>query len=365
VKAGIITHYDVHNHGAHLQLYALARQLGQLGYDAHALQYKKNYDFLASGAEAKYSISLRSIPIYIKYLMQHGIKRTLYNIKKKKMLEAFRRNQRLVGEYYSKANDLDVAVIGSDEIFSIETGLNPWFIGMGVPCRHVISYAASFGPTTLDFIKEHHAEEFVSAGLKRIDQISVRDQNSAAVVEHYKGARPPIVCDPVILYDFSKERVKHQNCAPAKTKYCIVYSYDNHMNDPETVKAIKQYAKLHRMKIYSVGYHHKWCDRNIHASPLELFDWFEKAQLVFTDTFHGTVLSLVTGSQFFAKIGTNQNKMMYLLTQFGVQSQLVSSFNEVNGEAERRIDYDVVNERIREVKRASLDYLKRALGIVE
>ena len=39
-KTGIITHYDVHNHGAHLQLYALSKVLGTLGYEAKALNQK-------------------------------------------------------------------------------------------------------------------------------------------------------------------------------------------------------------------------------------------------------------------------------------------------------------------------------------
>ena len=72
MKAGIITHHDVHNHGAHLQLFALSSQLKELGYDAKALRYKKNYDFMGHSLDKKYSISLRSIPTYIKYLFQNG-----------------------------------------------------------------------------------------------------------------------------------------------------------------------------------------------------------------------------------------------------------------------------------------------------
>ena len=68
MKAGIITHYDVHNHGAHLQLYALSSQLKELGFEAKALRYKKNYDFMGHTLDKKYSISLRSIPTYVKYL---------------------------------------------------------------------------------------------------------------------------------------------------------------------------------------------------------------------------------------------------------------------------------------------------------
>ena len=127
MKAGIITHYDVHNHGAQLQLYALSAQLKKYGYDARALTYNKNYDFMELGVENKYNISIRSIPYYLKYLCNKGFSRTFYNFRKKCKLDEFRKKNRLVGEYYSKAKDLDVVVIGSDEIFSIEPGLNPCF----------------------------------------------------------------------------------------------------------------------------------------------------------------------------------------------------------------------------------------------
>ena len=89
-KAGIITHYDVHNHGAHLQLYALSKVLDALGYEAKALRYKKNYDFIAEKASNKYNITLASVPIYFKYLIQNGIERTIYNIKKRDTLNNFR-----------------------------------------------------------------------------------------------------------------------------------------------------------------------------------------------------------------------------------------------------------------------------------
>ena len=90
MKVGIITHYNVHNHGAQLQLYALSAQLKKMGMEAAALQFEKNYDFMPLGIEKKYSLSIKSIPLYIKYLFQKGLKRTLYNYKKKKVLDNFR-----------------------------------------------------------------------------------------------------------------------------------------------------------------------------------------------------------------------------------------------------------------------------------
>ena len=365
-KAGIITHYDVHNHGAHLQLYALTKCLERIGYEAKALRFQKNYDFMG-GAEAgkKYNISIRSIPTYIKYTLSNGVDRTTYNIKKRKTLASFRTYHGLVGEYYSGAKGLDAVVIGSDEIFSIEAGPNPWYYGIGVPCDYEISYAASFGPTTLKMIEEHNVASMVEAGLKNLKHIAVRDRNSAEIVEHFTGNKPTIVCDPVLLFDFP-EQLNAEAIDKFKSertgKYCIVYSYDYNMNDDQTVKAIKGYANKRGLKIYSVGYFHRWCDKNIGVDPLDIFKWFSGAEIVFTDTFHGTVISLETGTQFISQIRGNGNKLVYLLEQYGVSERKVSGFNDIEEIVKTPIDYSAVNQTISKIRTESLLYLKKALG---
>lgn len=365
MKAGIITHYDVHNHGASLQLYALVQQLKMLGYDAKALRFQKNYDFMGGvKAAAKYNISARSIPTYLKYLYKNGYSRTLYNYKKRRLLSDFRKEQGLVGEFYSEAKDLDLVVIGSDEILSVEAGPNPWYYGIGVPCENQISYAASFGPTTLEMIDAHNVSALVEAGLKNISSISTRDANSANIVRHYTGIEASLVCDPVLLFDFKEyysEESKEQFRKKHPEKYCIVYSYDFNMNDKTTVDSIKEYTKKTGVKIYSVGYFHKWCDKNINLKPLEVFNWFACAELVFTDTFHGTVISLVTETQFITKIRRNGNKLSFLLEQYGVADRKTNTFEDIQLIAERKINYETVNNTKNYIRKNSLQYLSMAV----
>ena len=365
-KAGIITHYNVHNHGAHLQLYALASVLKELGYDAKALQFQKNYDFMG-GAKAgnKYNISIKSIPVYTKYLAKNGVNQTLYNYNKRKMLSKFRSDHHIVGDYYSEARDLDVVVIGSDEIFSIEAGPNPWYYGIGVPCKKEISYAASFGPTTIDMIEEHNVQSMVKAGLENLDHIAVRDKNSANIVEHYTGRKVDIVCDPVLLYDFHNQinsQCFREFKNTLKEKYCIVYSYDYNMNDEETVSSIKRYAKEKGIKVYSIGYFHKWCDKNINVDPLDVFKWFACSEMVFTDTFHGSVISLATGAQFVSKIRGNGNKLDYLLYQYDVQNRKVQDFSALFNIVREPINYEIVNKKVTSIRENSILYLRGALG---
>lgn len=363
-KAGIITHYDVHNHGAVLQLYALREILGELGYDAKALRYKKNYDFMEQGIEKKYVISVKSIPFYLKYLVKNGLFRTLYNIKKRKILRKFRDENFLIGEFYSKSSDLELVVIGSDEIFSIESGLNPCFFGMGINADKIISYAASFGPTTIKEITDHNARNFIKAGIETIDTILVRDENSKSIVESLGNKSARIVCDPVFLYDF-KSKLNREITdfkKKAKKKYCLIYSYDYNMNDAETVNAIKKYAKDNGLRIYSVGYYHKWVDKNINVKPLDLFLWFSAADTVFTDTFHGTVISVSMNVNFFSKVTLNANKLGFLLKQYGLESRKVESFREILDSNKHDIDIDKENKIIADIRRDSLKELESAIN---
>lgn len=359
-KAGIITHYNVHNYGAELQLYGLRMVLKSLGYNAAALQYRKNFDFIDPDIEAKYRISIKSVPIYAKYLIQKGTGRTLYNIRKKKILNGFSKREGSIGEYYSKAKDLDVVVVGSDEIFSLEAGPNPWYWGIGVNCDRTISYAASFGPTDMGVIEGHKCKEFVTAGLQRMNEISVRDENSQLIVKALTGKAPQIVCDPVFLYGFEKERRIAKNDGGTEN-YVIVYSYDDHMNDSETINSIREYARSINAKVYSVGYYHKWCDKNISCDPLDIFKVFTNARVVFTDTFHGSVFAILCNTDLIVKMHGNSNKLAFLMKQFRLEERIVESFTESQATLKRDIDFEQVNKRIDGLRKTSMEYLKEAL----
>ena len=115
MKIGIITHYDVHNHGAILQMNALIKVLRQkFNADAHALQFDKNYDFLGRELKAKYEIGIKSVGIYVRYLFDRGLKVFLFNVKKKGLFEEFKKRENLIGDYYSESENLDAVIIGGD-----------------------------------------------------------------------------------------------------------------------------------------------------------------------------------------------------------------------------------------------------------
>lgn len=362
MKIGILTHHDVHNHGAQLQLNALIKELESLGHSAKALSYTKNFDFLDNDASRKYNISLKSIPYYTKYIFKEGIRKTLFNIKKKSILEQFRRINKLISGYYSKEDDLDCVFVGSDEVFSIEAGLNTFFWGMGVPNKNVFSYAASFGPTNLDFIKEKYAIEFITAGVNRLSKISVRDKNSKEIISNLTDNEVTIVCDPVILYGYEKEVNELQR--PNHGKYIVVYAYDNNMNQKDEVDNIVAFAKANEFKIISAGFYHSWCDKNINVTPIELINYIKHAEYVITDTFHGTVISIIMNTQFSTKIRGNRNKLGFLLEEYGLSDREISDFSNISTLLSNEINYEKVNLLIKEKRQQSLDYIRTCLRSV-
>lgn len=205
MKAGIITHYDVHNHGALLQLTALIRVLKSKGIEAKALRFDKNYDFLGHDLKAKYEVSVKSAGIYIDYIKEKGLGRFKYNFSKRKTLNKYKQETGIIGDYYSESPLLDFVVIGSDEVFALHTGPTPVFFGHCLPSDNIISYAGSFGPTTIDDVRNHHSVNFVKSGLDGMKGITVRDANSASVVKNLTGLDVPIVVDPVLLYGYKEE----------------------------------------------------------------------------------------------------------------------------------------------------------------
>lgn len=356
---GIVTHYEVHNHGAQLQLFALIKVLVEHGYTAKALTFEKDYRYLDSTAKNKYKISIKSIPFYLNYLCKKGLKKTLFNIKKKRLFDKFRTENSILGCAY-KDYDSELLIIGSDEVFSTEVGVTDSFWGVNSKAKKIVTYAASFGPTTLNQIKSKNELEYISSALKKMYKISVRDKNSFNIVNELTEKAPALVCDPVILYGYKRE-IKEAAVKCKKKNFILLYSYDNNMNKPEEIKLIRSVAKYLNLPVYSVGFYHSWCDKNINASPLELLGYFKNAAYIITDTFHGSVLSLITESDFVVMVRGNSNKLENLLQEYDLTSRIFKNENECKKILETKINYEIVNSKIESYRKKSKDFLNSAL----
>ena len=357
MNIGILTYYGVHNHGAVLQANGLKQVLESMGHSVRFLSFERSYEYISEEQTKKYKLGLSSIPFYFKYMLQKGTGNILYNYKKRSTLQAFRAASFNLDTTYDTFEG-DAVVIGSDEVFSLEIGYNPMMYGYGLKSKRIASYAGSFGPTTIHEIEQKGKTDTIRQGLDRFDAISVRDQNSQSIIKELCNKDVPLVCDPVILYGYQKEMQVFQ---PKETDYIVVYAYDNRMNDEDETEAVMEYAREHHLKVYSVGFYHRWCNKCINASPTELLGWIRNARLTITDTFHGSVMSIICNTPMAVKLRGNANKLAFLLEEYGLTDRIMSSFADLTTIAERQINFNEVNAKLMEKRAESMLYLKNAI----
>lgn len=358
MKYGIITHYDVHNHGALLQLNGLKQVLKSLDIDAKALQFDKNYDFMGHTMKAKYDISIKSIGVYFKFVASRGIKSTAFNYKKHRILNQYRVIQDLIGPYYTECDELDGVIVGSDEVFALHTGPTPIFFGHAAPSKKVFAYGGCFGPTTIDEIDKRHCRAFIASGLNSMCGLGMRDQNSIAIAAELTGKQPELVCDPVILYGYEKELANRPS--PLSEPYVVVYAYDNRFDDQ--AKVIKEYAHKNGLKIVSPGFIQKWADINANVDPYDLLNWFKHAQCVVTNTFHGCVMSIITGREMAVKMRGNENKLFNLLQEYELTERVFGGGKSIESVFSTKVNWMNVNEQINKRRNESMNYLKRMIA---
>lgn len=361
MKYGIITHYNVHNHGASLQLNALKKVLKRdFDIDAQALQFETNYDFADKSVKEKHKISIKSVGYFIGYIKERGLKIFLFNLKKRKLFKRFNQSQGLIGPCVKKSPQLDGIIIGSDEVFSLFAGPTPEFFGYNLPSQKVFSYAGCFGPTTIADVYKLHCEKFVADGLNSMIGLSMRDKNSMAVAKEFTGKDSVLVCDPVILYGYEKEIADFSR--PKLPKYLLVYAYESRLNDPREYEKILEYAHKRGLMVACPGFYHSWADKNINTDPIELLKYFKYAECVVTDTFHGCVMSLITGCDMAVIIRDNANKLVNLMEEYEITNRRLDKNHSLNEVFSKNVDWESTNKQITQRRKKSMEYLSKMIS---
>ena len=120
----------------------------------------------------------------------------------------------------------------------------------------MITYAASFGSTTIEKLDKYGKTTEISNLLKEFDAISVRDKNSHDIIKTLTAIDPIDSIDPVLLYDFSNEV---DNIDVDLSNYIVVYAYSERINKIEA-EAIQAFAHSKGKKTLSIGVKQSFTD---------------------------------------------------------------------------------------------------------
>ena len=95
------------------------------------------------------------------------------------------------------------------------------------------------------------------------------------------------------------------------------------------------------------------------VTPGEFLSYIKKGKYVVTNSFHGTVFSIIYNKEFYTlpKSGTS-SRMVELLNRLGIERRILD--NDKKDDAE--LDYTVVNHNLKEYALLGIDYLNSALS---
>lgn len=384
-KVGIVSCYFKHNYGSMLQAYATQKILDDMNIENETINIDKNIDF--SNGKKKYYMGqvfnfqfIKSKLGMIKLKLDKKINKNLgknISIRDKKY-EEFRKNFRLTEPYktYAELNekaekDYSSVIVGSDQLWLPVNVVADYYTLNWVPEDvNKISFSTSFG---VSVIPEKYKEEYKKF-LNRINYLSTREVAGQKIIKELTGRDAILVCDPTLLFN-KNEWMSIQKEEPIiKGKYIFCYFLGKNIEHRKFAERLKEktgykIVSLNHADEY-VKYSDMFADETPYdVGPAEFLNMIRNAEYVCTDSFHGTVFSLINNVKFFtfrrynskSKVSTN-SRIDSLLGIVNLKERLINGDEDVEKEIEKKIDFENVNIKLEEFRNTSKEFLKNALS---
>ncbi|WP_375512358.1 polysaccharide pyruvyl transferase family protein [uncultured Nostoc sp.] len=365
MKIGILTFHHVDNYGATLQAFALWSFLNSQGYDVEIIDYRP----------------LKIAWIYFRALLP--IKRVKSSISETKKIRINEKSLIYISRYWKMRSFLlshvklshkifydkkglkfyhdkyDVVICGSDQIWCTDSfrGYNSSFFldFVSNETTRKVSYAASFGNTT----KLGTYQKEIYTLINQFQTILVRDSNSREIIANECKKKAIKVLDPTFLikYDTLKNPPKITN------KYLLLYVQAD--MEPEEEDFIKLVAEEQNLTIVSVGRDERLAQINFEsASPKEWIGLYSEASYIVTNTYHGTIFSIIFHKPFTVLLPSDKsNKVKDLLNDFGLTNRIFSEKSKAQlfNKQIFDIDYESVSSILESKIMESKKYLIEAI----
>jgi hypothetical protein len=353
LKIGVLTFHRCINYGSYWQARCLVEGLRARKHNAVILDYDSVRVNLAEWKCAFQPVLPTLVP------------ESDHPLYRKKILEFFRAfeslplSPRFQMDNPAEMEQYDVVVAGSDEVWNLTHpwfGKCPIFYGDGIRADRLVSYAASFGNYQASWGLEHHWAK----KLLNFEAISVRDENSRAIVTNSIGIVPEMVLDPCLQFPIATEGSNNGNL---RKPYIAVYGHN--FSDSFALE-IRRLANQRKLPVISIGYRNDWADEQwITAGPHEFAHFIANSQAVATNFFHGCVFALVNRKPFVCETTPYRNNKLHgLMMKIGGEKHLIYAGNPstvYDTYLSEPLDPAIL-QKIEMLRQTSNEYLDRALG---
>ena len=351
MRAGIVTIFDNENFGNRLQNYALSKILHNYLESTYTIKNK----FLD---EKIYKRMLRACA-----LAENVILNRVCGKKRKGTILSFNNKYLDVGrscywfnvqkEKVRCIDSCDIYCAGSDQVWNPTLGRTAIFNYLGFAERdRTFSYAASFG---VDTIPDEHRDA-VKKGLEHIKFISVREDAGKRIVEELTGRTDvQVLVDPTMLLTTPEwDEVAEETKQKLPEKYVMTY-FLGEVSENRRQAVENKAAELGCEVIWTMDKGSPFYD----VGPGHFVHMIKYAQMVCTDSFHGSVFSFLYGRPLaiFDRNGGDDmsSRLVTLAKKFSLQCNLVKNDDLTN--LSMKPDYSTGYLVLEEERKKSKAYL--------
>jgi polysaccharide pyruvyl transferase WcaK-like protein len=376
MKIGILTQPLHNNYGGLLQNYALQKALRGLGHEVYTINIKnresskfRKYASILKRSTQRLSgqnVRLRSWPTLkeaeiISHYTGQFVKR---NIKTTDVITR-KVDATLLNDY-----KFDAYVVGSDQVWrpKYSPQMSTFFLDFLENNSGVkkIAYAASLGVDEWEF-SEPQTKEYKRL-IKLFNAISVREDTAVELCKKHFGVDAAHMLDPTMLlarneYISLVEKEKIEKSSGNLFTYIL-----DSTNDKNSI--IEKISNKYNLKAFSVMQPKRFSDIDRNGidecvfPPVE--EWirgFMDAEFVVTDSFHGTVFSIIFNKPFISIANESRGTTRFtsLLKLFQLEDRLVNEFSEIDicNIVSEDIDWENVNNIIENERSKALNFLKK------
>lgn len=357
-EIGILTWHQYDNFGSALQAAALVKTITDLGYEVSIINYRKKGDY------STLQIILRQI---VGSLLQH-LPYTVFPGKRYNFLrfrERYLKQTRAVGkqEIAGLLANCRVVVCGSDQIWAPNV-LDTVYMGdfTGSECLRKVSYAASIGLNDIP-------DELVGIYRKLLSEfsfISVREDRGRVLLKEKCNIDSTLVIDPTLVIDKESYINIEKRVHPIEEEFVFCYFLSSKSFYKEAVIKYAEERNLHIYGITNEPTDNEWMSVISGAGPQEFIWLIHNAHTVFTDSYHGTIFSIIFQKNFYTfkrfsnDDPVNQNSRIYQLDKyFGIGSRFLSSDNTTLDKPE--LDFNSIEKQLVKLREVAKSFLINAL----
>lgn len=384
-KVGIVSCYFKNNYGSMLQAYATKRILDNNNIPNETINIDGNVDF--KKGKRKYYLSqilnfnfiksklgMIKMKFDIKLNKKLGKNVSIRNKKYKEFRSEF--NLSRSSNTYSDLKKLaeerytDI-ILGSDQLWLPVNVIADYYTLNWVPDNiNKISYSTSFGVSNIPKKYNNLYKKF----LNRINHLSVREDTGIKIIKDITNLDAKLVCDPTMLLtkeEWDEVAIKEKII---KDKYILCYFLGKNIEHRKFAERLRKKTGYKIVSLNHADEYVKYSD--VYADiipydigPKEWINLIKNAEIVCTDSFHGTVFSLIYNKVFFnfrrynskSTVSTN-SRLDSLLKIVKVNNErILTGLEDVDKVLDYKIDFDIVNKKLESYRKQSKEWLLNSI----